>query len=185
MNWKNTTARYGSVSIGLHWLMLLLLIAVYAVINLTDLYPKGSAPREALKTWHFMLGLTVLLLVVVRLVNRAFGSVPAVVPAPSVGQKRLAALMHLVLYALMIFMPILGWLTVSASGQPIPYFGMQLPALLAPDKALADGLKEIHETFGTVGYFLIGGHAVAALFHHFFIRDNTLVRMLPGRRGAR
>jgi cytochrome b561 len=57
MSWNNTANRYGSLSIGIHWLMLLLFIAVYASINLRELFPKGSDPREALKTWHFMLGI--------------------------------------------------------------------------------------------------------------------------------
>jgi superoxide oxidase len=55
-------------------------------------------------------------------------------------------------------------------------------ALLAENKNLAGQLKEVHESIGTVGYFLIGAHAVEALFHHFVTRDNTLVRMLPGER---
>jgi cytochrome b561 len=182
MNWKSTAQRYGSVAISLHWLMLLLLIAVYACINLTDLYPKGSATREALKTWHFMLGLTVLVLVVLRLVVRWSGPAPAVVPALPMWQQRFAGLIHLALYALMLAMPVLGWLVLSASGKPIPFFGVELPALLAQNKDLASQLKEVHETMGTIGYFLIGLHAVAALFHHYIVRDNTLVRMLPVRR---
>ena len=64
MSWKNTNYRYGSLSIGLHWLMFLLMIAVYATIELREFYPKGSDPREALKVWHFMLGLSVLALVI-------------------------------------------------------------------------------------------------------------------------
>lgn len=180
MKWNDTSARYGSISIGLHWLMLALLIGVYACINLTDLYPKGSAPREALKEWHFMLGLSVLVLVAARLLNRLLGRDPAVVPPLPMWQARLARLLHIALYALMIVMPILGWLTLSAAGKPIPFFGFQLPALLAENKDLAGQLKEVHETIGTVGYFLIGAHALAALFHHFIARDNTLVRMLPG-----
>jgi len=56
------TDRCGNLAIGLHWLTLAVLIAVYACINLTDLYPKGGEPRDALKTWHFMLGLTILAL---------------------------------------------------------------------------------------------------------------------------
>ena len=48
-------------------------------------------------------------------------------------------------------------------------------------KSLADSLKEIHETIGTIGYWLIGLHAAVALFHHYVMRDNTLVRMLPRR----
>jgi cytochrome b561 len=68
---------------------------------------------------------------------------------------------------------------LSAGGKPIPFFGVQMPALLAENKDLAGQLKEVHETVGTIGYFLIGAHALAALFHHFITRDNTLVRMLP------
>jgi len=178
---NNTTNRYGTVSIALHWLTLAILIGVYACINLTDLYPRGSDPREALKTWHFMLGLTVLALVALRLLNRLVGHAPVVTPPLPRWQQRLAGAIHIALYALMIVMPILGWLLLSASGKPIPFFGSQLPSLLAANKALAGQLKEVHETVGTIGYFLIGAHALAALFHHFINRDNTLVRMLPGR----
>jgi cytochrome b561 len=184
MNWKNTTDRYGSLSIGMHWLMLLLLVAVYACIELREFYPRGSDLREGLKTWHFMLGLGVLLLVALRLAIRLVaGAAPLIRPPPPQWQQRLAALMHLALYAFLIAMPLLGWLTLSASGKPIPFFGLQLPALLAADKALAGSLKEIHETVGTIGYYLVGLHAAAALAHHYLKRDDTLLRMLP-RRGA-
>lgn len=179
MNWRSTTDRYGSVSIGLHWLTLALLVAVYASIELRALYPKGSDPRESLKDWHFMLGLTVLVLVALRLLNRLVGGSPAVVPQLPLWQHRLANAIQVALYVLMFVMPMLGWLMLSAAGKPIPFFGAQLPALLNENKALADQLKEVHETIGTIGYFLIGAHALAALFHHFITRDNTLVRMLP------
>lgn len=181
MTLRNTPHRYGSISIGLHWLTLAILIGVYACINLTDLYPKGSEPREALKTWHFMLGLTVLVLVTLRLVNRLTGASPVVSPPLPLWQQRLASAIHIALYALMLAMPMLGWLLLSAAGKPIPFFGAHLPALLAENKDLAEQLKEVHETIGTIGYFLIGAHALAALFHHYLTRDNTLVRMLPGK----
>jgi len=184
VNWKNTTDRYGSLSIGMHWLMLLLLVAVYACIELREFYPRGSDLREGLKTWHFMLGLGVFALVFVRLAIRLVsGAIPPIRPMPPVWQTRLAALMHLALYVFLLAMPLLGWLTLSASGKPIPFFGLQLPALLGADKALADSLKEIHETIGTIGYYLVGLHATAALVHHYVNRDNTLRRMLPGRSG--
>ena len=89
--------------------------------------------------------------------------------------------MHGALYALMIGMPLAGWVLLSAEGEPIPFFGQHLPALVAEGKTLADTVKEIHETGGTIGYFLIGLHAAAALFHHYVVRDNTLRRMLPNR----
>lgn len=182
MNLKNTSSHYGAISMALHWLTLIVLIGVYACINLTDLYPKGSASREALKDWHFMLGLTVLVLVALRLFNRFLGDTPAVVPPMPRWQQLLASAMHLALYILLFVMPILGWLTLSASGKSIPFFGIQLPALFAENKSLAGQLKDIHETLGTLGYFLIGAHAFAALFHHFITCDNTLVRMLPEKR---
>jgi cytochrome b561 len=181
MTLRNTPNRYGSIAIGLHWLTLVILIGVYACINLTELFPKGSEPREALKTWHFMLGLTVLVLVTLRLVNRLVGEPPVINPPLPRWQQRLASAMHIALYALMFAMPILGWLVLSAAGKPVPFFGAHLPALLAENKDLAEQLKEVHETIGTIGYFLIGAHALAALFHHYVTRDNTLVRMLPGK----
>jgi cytochrome b561 len=180
MNWRNNTDRYGSLSIGLHWLMLLLFVAVYACIELRGYFPKGSDPREALKTWHFMLGLSVLGLAVLRALLHFTSAVPRIVPDPPGWQKLAARLMHLALYALMIGMPLAGWLLLSAAGKPIPFFGLQLPALLGQSKSLAETIKEIHEAGGTLGYFLIALHAAAALFHHYFVRDNTLRRMLPG-----
>lgn len=182
MNTPHPSARYNPLSIGLHWLMLLLIAAVYACIELRGFYPKGSEPREALKTWHFMLGLAVLALVVVRLAVRLGNTVPAIEPAPPGWQKLLASLMHVGLYALMLGMPVLGWLILSASDKPVPFFGLQLPALLGPNKDLAGQIKEVHETIGTIGYYLIGLHAAAALFHHYVVKDNTLLRMLPGKR---
>jgi cytochrome b561 len=77
----------------------------------------------------------------------------------------------------MVAMPLLGWLVLSAGGKPIPFFGLELPALLAPNKELGHQIKEVHELGGNLGYALIGGHAAAALFHHYVMRDNTLVRM--------
>lgn len=181
MIWKNKAQRYGSLLISLHWLMLLLIAAVYACIELRELFPKGSDPREALKAWHFMLGMTVFALVWLRLVTRLLGPNPPIVPALAAWQKVSSTLMHAALYALMIGMPLLGWLVLSAAGKPIPFFGLELPPLIAENKDLAKQFKEWHQTFGNIGYYLIGLHAAAALFHHYIQRDNTLLRMLPRR----
>lgn len=182
MNWKNTANRYGSLSIGIHWLMLLLFIAVYACIELREFYPKGSDPREAMKTWHFMLGMLVFVLVWPRLLARLSGPTPAIQPEPPGWQQLSAKLLHLALYALMIVTPLTGWLLLSATGKPMPFFGLELPALTGKNKELAKSVKEIHEFVGTAGYYPIALHAAAAFFHHYVQRDNTLTRMLPGRR---
>lgn len=176
---KNTTNRFSATTIGLHWLMLILLIAVYSCIELRELYPKGSDPREALKTWHFMLGLSVLALVGLRIYARLVSATPPITPEPARWQSLVAKSTHVALYGLMIGMPLLGWMILSAAGKPIPFFGLELPALVAKNKALADLLKEVHETIGVLGYYLIGIHAIAALYHHYVLKDDTLSRMLP------
>jgi cytochrome b561 len=76
--------------------------------------------------------------------------------------------------------PIAGWVILSASGKTIPFYGLELPALVGPSKALSEQVKELHETVATIGYFLIGLHALAALYHHYVRKDDTLRRMLPG-----
>lgn len=185
MNRNNASDRYHALSIGAHWLTLALLIAVYALIELREIYPKGSAAHDAMKTWHFMLGLTVLGVVFVRLALRLMFPAPPITPSPPIWQLFLAKAMYLALYSFLIVMPLLGWLTLSAQGKPIPFFGVELPALIGPDKTQGHSLEEIHETIGTIGYYLIGLHASAALFHHFFMRDNTLRRMLPWRQAGK
>jgi superoxide oxidase len=76
-------------------------------------------------------------------------------------------------------MPLLGWLILSAEAKPIPFFGLELPALIGANKDLAKRIEEIHQTIGTLGYLLIGAHALAGLYHHYIARDNTLRRMSP------
>ena len=168
--------RYSSLRIALHWLMLLLLVAVYASMELRDIFPKGSDARELLKTWHYMLGLSVLGLVALRLLARWLQPGPPLEPGPR-WQMALASSMQVALYIFMIVMPLLGWLTLSAAGKPVPFFGLELPALLATNKDLSHQIKDVHEVIATVGYFLVGLHALGALFHHYLLKDNTLRRM--------
>ena len=177
----NTPQRYSSLNISLHWLMALLMVAVYACIELRELYPKGSDPREMLKTWHFMLGLSVFFLAWMRLAVTLSRPKPSIVPEPAAWQKVLGSVAHVLLYVLMLAVPLGGWLLLSAAGKPVPFFGLELPALVGENKELAKTIKEIHATAGELGYYLIALHTAAALFHHHVMRDNTLLRMLPRR----
>lgn len=172
-------ATYSRLSISLHWVMLVLMAAVYACIELRELYPRGSDIREGLKAWHFMLGLLVFVLVLGRMVARWRGPRPSGRASP---QEWLGRLMHIALYALMIVMPIMGWVILSAEGKPIPFFGLSLPPLTGPDDAFAHQIEDLHETIGELGYWMIGLHAAAALVHHYVLRDGVLLRMLPFRR---
>ena len=174
---KNSASRYSVPSIAMHWLMVLVFIGIYAAVNLIDEFPKEDSRHQLFKTLHFSLGLLAFFLVWLRLLLRWLGNTPAIVPAPPPWQDKLAKLSHLALYALMIAMPLLGWAALSAFGKPIPFFGLHLPALLGENRELGEALMEVHENVGTLGYFLIGLHTLAALYHHYFLKDNTLLRM--------
>ncbi|HEY8330255.1 MAG TPA: cytochrome b [Pseudomonas sp.] len=178
---STASSRYSPINIALHWVMLLLIAAVYACIELKGNFVRGSEIREGLKHWHFMLGLAIFALVWLRLLGRLIGKTPAIQPAPPSWQTGLSHLMHLALYVLMIGMPLVGWLILNAEGKPAPFFGFELPMLVQKDHGLAESLEGLHEFGGIAGYWLIGLHAVAGLLHHYVIRDNTLSRMLPAR----
>lgn len=182
MTWKSTPSGYSNTAIFLHWLAVILIVATYCLMLFKGQYPKNSPGRNTMALWHYMCGLSVFALVWVRLIVRLSGADPLIEPALPRWQSLLADTMHWALYLLMVALPLLGWATLSARGADIPFFGLHLPALVGKSDALAKTLKDFHETGATVGYFLIGGHAVAALFHHYVTRDNTLRLMLPRRR---
>jgi cytochrome b561 len=169
---------YNRLSIGLHWLTFLLFVAVYSTIELRELFPKGSDLRSAMKWWHASLGLSIFAVAGLRLVVRLFARPRSEGPA---WQRMISGATHLALYVLMIALPLIGWTMLSADGKPVPFFGLTLPPIVGPNEALAERLEEVHETIGTLGYWLIGLHAMAGLFHHYVLRDATLSRMLPAR----
>jgi cytochrome b561 len=172
--------RYGKLSITLHWLMLALFVGVYACIEIKGLLPRGSLGKSLFLGLHGLFGASIFVLVWVRLLGRLTPR-PPITPALPIWQAGVSHLMHLALYVLMIVTPVLGWLTLAVAGKPMPYFGFALfsPVVIDPD--LAKQIKYWHELLGSTGYWLIGLHAAAGLFHHYWVRDNTLVRMLPGR----
>lgn len=177
----SSSKRYSSLTIALHWLMLLLIIASYTFILIRTEFPKGSEPRALVKMLHFSIGVTIFALVWVRIAARlAGGPAPAITPTPPALQHRLGKLAHLALYGLMIGMPIGGMLILSFEGEAIPYFGLfEFGPFLTANEGYAETVEELHELGGTIGYFLIGLHAAAGLYHHYVRRDDTLKRMLP------
>ncbi|MFT3730469.1 MAG: cytochrome b [Hyphomicrobium sp.] len=179
---RSQPTSYGSALIAIHWITVIAFVVVFAAIEFRGDFPRGSATRDFLTSTHKTGGLLILLLVLVRLVIANRNTRPPIVPAPPAWQQWLSRLVHLTLYAAMIAMPLLGWAMTSAADRPIPFFGLSLPPILSPDKELAHQLEEIHEFFGNALYFVIGLHAAAALFHHYVMKDNTLLRMVrPSR----
>lgn len=179
MQWRSSASQYGWLAVWLHWLMLLLLAAVYASMELEDLAAEGSALHATMETWHYMLGLSVLMLVAIRLAVRLIGPTPSIGEALPRWQHISARLVHAALYLFMFAMPLLGWAILSAEGEPIPFFGWELPALFGPSESMEEWLEELHEAGATIGYVLIGLHAAAALYHHYILHDDTLRRILP------
>lgn len=178
-----TTFRYSTALVAVHWFMALLMEAVFASIELRVLFAKGTEMRDFMKALHFMLGLSVLLMVTLRFAARWNSPKPVEAQPTNPVQtwaQRLAAMGHLALYGFMLLMPLAGWLALSAAGKPIPFFGLELPALMGPNKTFAHDIKELHEIVGELGYWLIGGHVAAALGHHYVIKDGLMSRMTLG-----
>lgn len=159
--------------------MLVLMVAVFASIELRVFFEKGTETRDAFKMWHFMLGLAVFFIVWLRLFIRLRQKAPAIVPSLKSSQAAIAQIAHILLYGLMILMPLAGWFILSGEGKLIPFFGLSLPPLMAENKELAHTIEELHESAGLFAYYLIAFHALASLFHHYVQKDNTLTRMLP------
>ena len=180
MTLKNTADRWGPVSQAFHWLIVLLIVGL-AIVGLS----MGELPKTPKYFWvytaHKSIGLTVLALVVARLAWRVYAGKPEPVPGTPTWQQRIANITHWVLYAVILAMPLSGWLYDSASGlRPFLWFGLvNVPKLVAPDEGLRDLAHEAHEWGFWVLLALVLAHAGAALYHHLFQRDATLARMLP------
>ena len=172
--------RYAPVLRRLHWLMALLILAAYLLIEQRGLFPRGSAERAAMVQGHFWAGISVFVLVWWRLLARRRHGAPPVTPALDRFSALAAKLGHLALYAFFIAMPLLGLATAWSDGKAvlIPFTGVALPALLPENEALAHSLEDLHGTIGEVFYWVIGLHVLAAIWHHGFRRDDTLKRML-------
>ncbi len=174
--------RWGGVSQFLHWTIAVLILLIGAVGLV-----MGDLPRSPRWFWvytaHKSLGLTVLALVVVRLGWRLYAGAPPPVPGTPRWQARLASAVHVLLYAMVLAMPLSGWLYDSASGlRPLRWFGqVEVPKLVAPDTAVAGAAHGAHEWLFWLLVLLVLAHAGAALYHHFVRHDATLARMLPRR----
>ncbi|MCH1908409.1 MAG: cytochrome b [Stenotrophomonas acidaminiphila] len=180
MTLKNTPDRWGSVSKSLHWLIALLILAL-GIVGLL----MGELPKTPKYFWvytaHKSIGITVLVLVVLRLLWRLYAGAPRPVPGTPGWQERIASATHWLLYVMMFAIPLSGWLYDSASGlRPFKLFGLlEMPKLVAPDERAAQLSHAFHEWGFWALILVVLAHAGAALYHHLQQRDATLVRMLP------
>ena len=172
--------RYAPVLRRLHWLMALLILAAYLLIEQRGIFPRGSGGRLAMMQGHFWTGIAIFVLVWWRLVGRVRNPAPAVTPPLDRFSAAASKLIHLALYAFFIVMPLLGMATAWCDGKAImiPFTGVALPALLPENEALAHQLEDLHGAIGEAFYWVIGAHVLAAIWHHAFRRDDTLKRML-------
>lgn len=179
---RNTTEDYGSLAKFLHWTIVILIVVQYVLAETADELPDGLEKLQIL-TRHKSFGMLILGLAIVRiawkLMNRGR-------PAP-VGEgwmKKAAAAGHGLLYLLLLVMPLSGWAMSSAANYPVTFFGwFQFPALVAENHDLHEVLEDVHETLFYTLLVVAIGHIVAALYHHFMLKDDVLKRMSPlGRR---
>jgi cytochrome b561 len=199
MTVRNTRLRYGAVAMTLHWL-----IAAFVVANiclglyfesLPDTVPGQPPPYDqafvfGLIQLHKSIGLSVLMLSVLRLLWRLVNPVPALPLGMNPALRAAARTTHFLLYFLIIAIPLSGWLWVSAStsGLPTmyfglfkwPYFSFLADLSRAEKRPWSHEFHVIHVYLAWAMIALIPIHVGGALYHQFIRRDDVLKRMLPG-----
>ena len=174
-------ARYSLIAMAFHWLLAALVFLNFFIAWSAEDLPDAEKGR--MMGNHMAVGLTVLMLTVLRVAWRIFYRPPPLVETLKAWEVALARVTHFMFYVLMLALPLAGLVMVSAfsGGHPVSYFGLfDFPGLpLAKDKAMSELFHELHEVFATLMLLLIVLHLAAALKHLFVDRDATMRRMLP------
>ncbi len=173
----SSVTRYSTPAIVLHWLMALLIFAAFPLgLYMVDL--PLSPDKLKLYSYHKWIGVTVFLLVAVRLAWRLTHTPPPLPAGIAAWQRRAGAVVHGLLYLLMIAIPLSGWLMSSAKGFQTVWFGvLPLPDLIEKDRELGELLAGVHKALNFSLLTLVILHAGAALKHHFIERQPFLQRM--------
>jgi len=178
---------YGPVAKTLHWVTVLLVIIAWTLGMFGEELSEESAQGSGSLT-HIWIGLTVLVVAVVRIPWRIANPSPKIVPTEFSRwlvewTDPASRLMHYALYGLLVVVPAFGIALQFAQGHSLPLFGFgEIPSPWLADKALAHNLKEVHEVLANLLVILAIFHMAAALVHHIVFGDNTLRHMLPGMR---
>jgi cytochrome b561 len=179
MRLGNTRQTYGVISIALHWLVALLVLSLFPLgLYMTSLdyyHPWYQAAPHL----HRSLGITLLLLLSLRLCWRFISPPPQPLDGGSRLLRRVAGLVHGGLYLLLFAIAVSGYLISTADGRGIEVFGwFTVPALLPAFKDMEDAAGDVHFVLAVSLIGLVALHGLAALKHHFIDRDSTLMRML-------
>ena len=172
--------RYSTVAIILHWAVAIAVIVNWRLAESAEELQKTDPARGELMGLHFAIGMTVLLLTVLRLVWRAVTPPPPLSAHLATWERVLAKGVHLLFYILLLALPLLGWLGMSGYDQPIDMFGIVWPVLpVGFGKDTGHEILEFHGTLGGLMILLVGLHILGALKHQFIDRDGDLWKMLP------
>ena len=183
---REARSRYSTVSIVLHWTLVVLIFA-----NATfGGWMEDAAPADKLGYYglHKSVGITILLLSLVRLGWRIAHPWPLFPDDMARWERILARATHILFYGLLIGAPLLGWAAASAGSAPeVPLFGaIPAPNLPVPEgEDLAESLGGLHKAMVKAIYAVLALHILGALKHHFLDRDEVLHRMLPLLRNPR
>ena len=176
MGLKNTTNSYGSVTKFLHWLIFLLVFGM-----IVGGFCLGFVPEDykgVIYNLHKLTGLTILCLMLIRLSWKLVNVKPKLPENTTLWQRRAERAVHDLLYLLIICMPLAGWIGSSSAGKG-PHIGSLYLGLPIPkDKQLIDTMFNLHELIAFGIIFLVTIHVAAALYHHFYKKDDVLRRML-------
>ncbi|SCK13212.1 cytochrome b [Vogesella sp. LIG4] len=179
---RNSQHSYGLAARVFHWLSAIAVLTALFCVEINGFWPRGSAERMQLLLWHIDAGLLTALLLVPRLLWRLGNRPPVITPLPSPLVQRLAHAGHWTLYALMLLLPLFGVLTQQAGGKPVALFGIAMPAFIAPAPGLRHLWREIHGLLGNLLLIVLAIHVAAAVWHHRFLRDDTLTRLIGPQR---
>jgi cytochrome b561 len=179
MTYGSRTDHYPATSKLLHWLVAACVLATAPVAITMTRVEKGQT-QDLLFAFHKSIGVLILILMLLRLVNRLAVGAPIAEPGIAPWQKTASAIVHTSFYVLLIAMPVVGYIATSAYGAPPSFFGLfTLPPIVDQNEALATPLFTLHRWVGYLLILLVLTHVSAALYHHFVRGDNVLQRMLP------
>ena len=170
-------ARYSAVARWLHWIIALLII--WNVVSGIGHEALPRDARAAVMGLHISSGITVLVLSIIRLAWRLGHRPPPLPMGMTPWQAGLAHGVHWAFYALMLLLPLSGWIMISSAPFPITWLGLfALPKFAVTREDAISGIAgEGHEILGLLMLALVVLHVGAALWHHFSLRDNLIARM--------